>query len=96
MAGIQEIRQKIVDRRYFLSSHADEELAADQLERADLEHAIFKGTIERRLRDDPRGTRYRIRGPARDGRIIDAICRCHETGDLVIITVYARGETNGM
>ncbi len=68
MATIQKIRRKIIDRAYYLSSHAEEEMAADGFERADVENAIRKGRIEKRLARDERGTRYRIEGPARDGQ----------------------------
>jgi hypothetical protein len=90
MARLQRIRQKILDRAYFLSDHADEEMQADELERADLEHAILHGEIEKRLKTDPRGTRYRLVGPARDGRPVCVLCRFREVGDLIIITVYAK------
>ena len=92
MAGIQKIRQKLVDRAYYLSSHAEEEMAADEFERADIEHAIFKGRIEKKLTHDERGTRYRIEGPAQDGRMMQVICRFKAESNLVIITVYALGE----
>ena len=62
MATIQKIRQKIIDRAYYLSSHAEDELAADGFERADVEHAIFKGRIEKKLTHDERGARYRVEG----------------------------------
>jgi len=92
MAVIGRIRQKIIDREYYLSSHAEDEMWADALERTDLETAILKGRVERRMTKDPRGTRYRIEGPARDGRAIHVICRFNETAELVIITVYALRE----
>ena len=90
MALFQRIRQKILDRAYYLSSHAEEEMELDDLERADVEHAILHGTVEERYTEDLRGTRYRLCGPARDGRTMDVICRFREIGDLIIITVYAR------
>lgn len=90
MASIQQVRQKVLDRAYFLSSHAEEEMFADDLERADVEHAVLRGRIDKRLTQDPRGTRYRVAGPARDGREIHVICRFHETGDMIIVTVYAK------
>ena len=89
MVGIQIIRQKIIDRDYYLSSHAEEEMAADNFERADIEHAIFKGRIEKKMTHDERGTRYRVEGPAQDGRLMQVICRFKEESNLVIITVYA-------
>jgi Domain of unknown function (DUF4258) len=88
MATLQKIRQKIVDRAYYLSSHAEDEMLDDQLERFDVEHAILKGKVERKLVWDVRGTRYRIEGPARDGRLIQVVCRFKEDSNLIIVTVY--------
>ena len=51
-----------------MSSHAEEEMLDDELDRKDIEHAIFKGRIEKRLTHDSRGTRYRIVGPALNKR----------------------------
>src|SRR5713226_9626250 len=97
MRGIlQQLRQKVIDREYYLSSHADDEMADDELERSDVENAIVKGRIQKRMTRDPRGTRYRIEGPTSDGRIIHVVCRLDENEGLRIITVYAlpeRGET---
>ncbi len=92
MAGIQTIRQKIIDRSYYISSHAEEEMLDDELERDDVEHAIRKGHIEKKLSQDIRGTKYRIQGQATDGRSIHVICRFREDANLVIITVYALAE----
>ncbi len=88
MTTIQRIRQKIIDRAYYLSSHAEDEMLDDALERADVEHAILKGRIQKRLSHDLRGTRYRIEGPSEDGRQIHVICRFNEDGNLIIVTVY--------
>jgi len=89
MANIQRIRQRIIDRDYYMSSHAEEEMLDDDLERKDVENAILKGRIEKKLTQDERGTRYRIEGPARDGRLIHVLCRFRENANLIIITVYA-------
>lgn len=86
---LQQLRQKVIDRAYYLSSHADEEMREDQLERRDLENAILKGRIQKRLTQDPRGPRYRVEGPALDGRTIHVVCRLDEQDELRIITVYA-------
>ena len=88
MSVIQRIRQIIIDRNYYLSSHAEEEMLDDDLERKDIEHAILKGKIEKKMTHDDRGTRYRIEGPARDKRLIHLICRFREEANLIIITVY--------
>ncbi|NKQ36980.1 MAG: DUF4258 domain-containing protein [Chloroflexi bacterium] len=89
MASIARIRLKIIQRQYYLSSHAEEEMLEDGLDRYDVEHAILKGRIEKRLTHDVRGTRYRVEGPVPDGRFIHVICRFHVSRDLLIITVYA-------
>ncbi|OQX09126.1 MAG: hypothetical protein BWK80_47265 [Desulfobacteraceae bacterium IS3] len=89
MTTIQKVRQKIIEREYYLSSHAEEEMADDKLEREDLEHAILKGKIGKKLTEDIRGIRYRIDGLSEDGRPIQVVCRLKENGCLIIITVYA-------
>ena len=89
MARIQQIRQKVLDRTYYLSSHAEEEMLDDDLERDDVENAILKGQIEKKLSEDVRGTRYRVQGPAKDGRLIHVIVRFKEDTNLIVITVYA-------
>lgn len=89
MSRIQEIRQRIIDRDYYLSSHVEAEMIEDRLERMDIENAVHKGRIEKKLTHDVRGTRYRLEGPAKDGRLIHVICKFKEEGSLIIITVYA-------
>ncbi|MCP4675914.1 MAG: DUF4258 domain-containing protein [Deltaproteobacteria bacterium] len=90
MSVIERIRHKIRSREYYLSTHAEEELAEDGFERKDFENAIFYGFIEKKLTHDNRGTRYRIEGPARDGRLMHVLCRFREIGDLIIITAYEK------
>jgi len=92
MGILQRIRQKIAKRDYYLSSHAEEEMWADDLERRDIETAILNGKIEMKMTQDIRGTRHRIEGKAFDGRLIHVICRYNENKELVIITVYALEE----
>ncbi len=89
MTSIQRIRQKVINKEYYLSSHAEDEMVEDGLERDDIENAIFKGSIEKKLTKDIRGTRYRIEGPAKDGRRVHVVCRFKEDDNLIIITVYA-------
>jgi len=92
MAKIQRIRQKIIDRAYYLSSHAEEEMLDDELERGDVENVILKGRVEKKLSEDLRGTRYRIEGPAKDGRLTHVICRFREDANLIVVTAYALEE----
>ncbi len=92
MGVLQKIRQKIINREYYLSSHAEEEMWSDNLERKDVENVILKGKIDKKMTRDFRGTRYRIEGKAIDDRIIHVICRFSEDSELVIITIYALEE----
>ena len=86
---LQRLRQKIVDRSYYLSTHAEEEMRDDELQREDVEEAILEGQLQKKMTHDPRGPRYRIEGPTLDGRSIHVICRLDENDHLRIITVYA-------
>jgi hypothetical protein len=92
MRRIQRIRQKIRERAYYVSSHAEEEMLDDQLARADVENAILRGKVEKKLLEDVRGTRYRIEGPAKNGRPLHVVCRYREDANLIIVTVYALQE----
>lgn len=92
MSRIKRIRQKIIDKDYYISSHAEDEMVNDELERVDIENAVLKGKIEKKLTKDMRGIRYRIEGPANDGRLIHVICRYKENGSLIIITAYTLTE----
>jgi hypothetical protein len=87
---IERTRQKVRERDYFLSSHAEDEMVADGFGRLDVENAILHGFVEKKMTGDPRGIRYRIEGPANDDRWMHVVCRFRETGDLIIITVYAK------
>jgi len=83
------IQQRIIDRDYYLSSHAEEEMMDDGFERADIENAILKGILEKKTAHDTRGTRYRIEGPSPWGRRMHVVCRFRAEASLIIITVYA-------
>ncbi|MEW6608633.1 MAG: DUF4258 domain-containing protein [bacterium] len=90
MSIIEKIRQKVRNRDYYLSAHAEEEMAEDSFERRDVENVILQGFIQKKLTHDTRGTRYRVEGPAMDGRFLHVLCRFKETGPLIIITVYEK------
>jgi len=89
MSTLQKIRQRIIDRNYYLASHAEEEMLGDDLDRNDVENAILKGQINKKMTRDIRGTRYRIEGSAMDGRLIHVLCRFRRSANLIIMTVYA-------
>lgn len=61
----------------------------DDLTIYDVENAILKGIIDRKLTFDPRGMRYRVQGPTLDNRLIHVICRIDSNDRLRLITVYA-------
>jgi hypothetical protein len=63
-------------------------MAEDGFERFDMENAILSGFVEKKLTHDLRGTRYRVEGPAKDGRRMHVLCRFQEASLLIIITVY--------
>ena len=88
MARIAAIRQRIVDRDYYISTHVEEKMIRESLSRGDIENAVLKGRIDRKLTHDARGTRYRIEGPAMDGQTIQVICRFKGGRSLIMITVY--------
>ncbi len=90
MSVIERIQKKIRTRDYYLSSHAEEEMAEDGFERADMENAILAGFVQKKLTHNPRGVRYRVEGAAKDGRLMHVFCRFPEAGSLVIITVYEK------
>lgn len=90
---IEWIRIRIQQRRYDLTAHAVDEMVDDLLTIEDVESAIMKGRVVRISRDDPRGPRQVIHGPAVDRRISVAVVgRFGSTGRYVIITVYALDE----
>jgi hypothetical protein len=53
MSTLQKIRQKIRQRDYYLSTHAEDEMVADDLEREDVEQAMLTGRIEKKLTHGP-------------------------------------------
>ena len=86
---IERIRRKILFRDYDLTIHAIEEMAEDDLDILDIEHAVLNGQVVRRHKHDPRGTKYAVEGLAVDGeRVVGVVGRFHATDRFLIITVY--------
>ena len=96
MSVIERIRQKIRQRDYYLSSHAEDEMVEEGFDRQDAEHAILHGFVEMEMTHDPRGTRYRVEGPAADGRLMHVLSRFREEGSMIVITVYEKGDPDEM
>ncbi len=88
MRAIERIRQAISELNYRLSAPANEEMADDELELADVESILLTGKISRKFTRDPRGTRYEILGETEDRSRAYVVCRFLPSGVLLIITAY--------
>jgi len=85
----ERIRRKILSRDYDLTIHAIEEMAEDDLDIFDIEHAVLHGEIVRKHKRDPRGIKYTIQGLSLDGeKLVGVVGRFHGTDRFLIITVY--------
>ena len=72
-----------------MTVHAMEEMAEDNLDIVDIEHAISRGQIVRRERSDPRGTKYIVEGLAADDqKPVGVVGRFTTARRYLIITVY--------
>ena len=72
-----------------MTAHAMEEMAEDDLDIIDVEHAVLSGRIARLEKDDPRGNKYVIEGVATDGLTPVGVVGRFASGDrYLIITVY--------
>jgi hypothetical protein len=79
----------ILSRDYDLTIHAIEEMAEDDLDILDIEHAVLNGQVVRRHKRDPRGTKCTIQGLALDGeRVVGIVGRFPAINRFLIITVY--------
>lgn len=87
MSEIGSIRKAIREGNYLFSDHAVEEAEADSLWLRDIVDVLKSGEVDSTYTDDPRGTRYVVRGIV-DNEEVDVVCRFNNTGKLVIITVY--------
>ena len=72
-----------------MTVHAMEEMAEDDLDVFDIEHAILTGRVVRRIKKDPRGTKFTVEGLALDGeRPVGIVGRFQGADRFLIITVY--------
>jgi uncharacterized protein DUF4258 len=86
---IERIREKFRLRRYDMTAHATEEMAEDDLDIIDVEHAVRTGRVAQIQRDDPRGNRYVLEGTATDGAtLVGVVGRFLASGRYLIVTVY--------
>ncbi len=86
---IDKIRDAIRTGNYDMTYHAVEEMAEDELGISDVENAVLSGKISKRVKDDPRGTKYVLKGMSADRSVsVGVVGRFKETGIFLIITVY--------
>ena len=86
---LERIQDAIVRREYDLTRHAADEMAENRLDILDVECTILEGKITKTETNDPRGPRFTVVGPARDGRTeVGVVGRFTETGAYLVVTVY--------
>ena len=86
---LSRMREKVRERQYIMTLHAEEEMNEDGLTIYDVERGILTGQISERQKDKMTAEwKYLIRGQTVEGREIELIAKLSPTGKLVIITVY--------
>ena len=72
-----------------MTTHATEEMAEDDLNIVDVEHAVLTGRVMQIQRDDPRGNKYLLEGTATDGAtVVGVVGRFLGSDRYLIVTVY--------
>jgi hypothetical protein len=86
---IERIRERVRFGQYDMTAHATEEMAEDDLDIADVEHAILTSRVMHTQRRDPRGNKYVLQGTAADGTTLVGVVGRFPGGDrYLIVTVY--------
>ena len=89
---LPRIRQAVREKKYQMTDHALEEADADDLTLDDILDVLLNGDLDSTYTDDPRGTRYVVRGDVGEEEV-DVVCRFRTDGTLlIIITVYVVGK----
>ncbi|MFN8488510.1 MAG: DUF4258 domain-containing protein [Caldilineaceae bacterium] len=92
---IERIRERIRQRQYDMTFHAIEEMAEDNLDIVDIECSILNGDVVRIDRDDPRGTKYVVKGVAADELTpVGTAGRFTSMARYLIITAYKVTDPN--
>ena len=87
---LSSLREKVRNRFYVMTLHAEEEMVNDNLTIFDVEHCILTGEITERQRDINSGEwKYRINGAGLDGGSICTIVKIGTSGKIVFITVFS-------
>ena len=85
---VGRIREAIRLRAYDMTLHAMEEMAEDDLDILDVEQALLTGQVLRTEKDDPRGTKHVLEGPATDGTTLVGVVGRFQGERYLIITIY--------
>jgi len=91
---IVRIRERVKLREYDMTAPATEEMAEDNLNIVDVEHAVLTGRVVRIRRNDPRGAQYLIEGTAKDGlTLVGVVGRFPNPNRYLIVTVCRVAES---
>jgi hypothetical protein len=83
------MREKIRNRQYVMTIHAEEEMDDDNFSIFDVESGILSGNIRERQRDQNTGEwKYVIEGQTLVGDSITVVAKISVTEKLVILTVW--------
>jgi hypothetical protein len=86
---LKRIREKVRQRQYVMTLHAEEEMSDDDLGIFDVERSLLTGEIVERQKDAVTGEwKYLIKGDTLAGDKMMTVTKISPTGKLVIITVY--------
>jgi len=89
---LREMRERIRQRQYVMTLHAEEEMDDDGLSIFDVERIVLTGEIVERQEDHHSGEwKYLITGHTIDRRLVTVATKLAVTNKLVIITVYLEG-----
>ena len=83
------LRERVRDRRFVMTVHAEEEMDEDGLTVFDLERCILSGKIVERQKDREAGDwKYLVRGATLADEEAIVVCKMSPTSKVVLITVY--------
>jgi len=87
--ALKQMRDKVRNRQYVMTLHAEEEMSDDELTIFDVERGVLTGEIVERQKDAQTDEwKYLVRGHTVIGDDIVVVGKIGLTGKLVIITVY--------
>ena len=86
---LNQMHDKVRDRQYVMTLHAEEEMDDDNLSIFDVESGVLTGTIRERQKDqDTAEWKYLIEGQTLAGESIVLVTKISATDKLVFITVW--------